>query len=162
MTLRALLRWAAHQYQMETPNLEHSVGQTDEGGSPDMRSAAKAYLALSGSRKGADNWRDLSCRVDQEGKYLTPLRCALYSITNPELRVLARDAIAGYFDASQLATLHGIPEYALNPALFHALATLDANYCEQRPYRPGWVSQSEANRNAVMDGEKVSDGAIVG
>ena len=49
--MRWLLRWASAGWSMETPTLGHSVSLTDEGGAPDMKGAAKAYLGLTGRKQ---------------------------------------------------------------------------------------------------------------
>lgn len=152
MTLRQLLREFGRAFRAETPNLDHAARLTDEGGAPDMRAAAKAYLGLSGSSDRGDDWRRIACRTDESGKYLTPVRCALYQISDPNRRRLVRDALAHeYVDIPTLAQLHGIADWAVPDVLYRSLSML--RVYEQRPYEPGWVSMSEAQQNATIAGE---------
>jgi len=152
-SLRQLLRELGAAFRAETPLLNHASRLTDEGGGPDMRAAAKAYLALSGKGDRPDDWRQIACRVDENGKYLTPVRCALYQISDVNRRRLVRDALAHEFiDAGQLSRLHGIPEWAIGDVLHRSLSML--RVYEQRPYQPGWVSMSDAQRSATIAGEE--------
>lgn len=156
-SLRHLLRELGAAFRAETPLLNHAARLTDAGGAPDMRAAAKAYLALSGRDNGRqDDWRAIACRIDEStGKYLTPVRCALYQLSDPRRRHLVRDALAHEFvDMGQLGQLHGIPEWALPDVLHRSLSMI--RVFEQRPYQPGWVSMSDAQRNATVAGEEVS------
>lgn len=154
-TLRQLLRELGVAFRAETPLLNHASRLVDEGGAPDMRAAAKAYLGLAGKSDRSDDWRRIACRTDENGKYLTPVRCALYQISDPNRRRLVRDALAHEFiDAAALSRLHGIPEWAIGDVLHRSLSML--RVFEQRPYEPGWVSMSEAQRNATIAGEDVA------
>jgi hypothetical protein len=155
MTLRALLRWANRCYVEETPPLDHLARQTDDGGSPDMRTAVKRYLRLIHNDDGADDWRRAACRVDHDGRYVTPLRCAIESIHDPQRRRFLRDLVPELYRPSDIATLHGIPEWCAGDVMYRSLAMLHARYQIHRPASVGWVSMSESQRAAISDGEAV-------
>lgn len=155
-TLRGLLSWASHQLRLETPELGHSASLTDDGGSPDMKAAAKAYLALTTRVQvddRPDSWRAIACRLDKDGFYVTPLRCALEGLP-AERRALLRDALANELFALDMATIHGIPTWAAGDVLFRSLRLLWDRYLDRPLPRRSWIELSDSQRAAVQAGER--------
>lgn len=155
-TLRGLLAWAHRQYVLETPNLEHSASLVDEGGAPEMKPAASSYLGLAGRDDRPDDWRRNACRLDADGRYRTPLRCAVESIHPPERRLLLRDLVPEVLFPSDIARAHGIPDWAAGDVLYRSLVILRQRYRE-RPLvdrgKPKWTELSDSQRAAVEAGE---------
>lgn len=165
-TLSGLLRWASAELAGETPVLEHSVSLTDDGGAPQMKRGVQGYLGFLPSNtcvqghkfcdrhaprdEEPDNWRRLACaRVD--GRYRTPVRCAIESINPPERRLFLRDVLANALFPSDVARAHGIPDWAAGDVLYRSLVLLRERYdslIHQVPER-GWISgRSDAQRAA--------------
>lgn len=159
MTLRALLRWANQAYLEETPSLDH-IRQTDEGGAPDMRVVVKRYLRLehNGGDDVTDDWRWVARRTDHDGRYLTPLRAAIESIGDPMRRRFLRDLVPELYRPSDIAAIHGIPEWCASDVMYRSLAMLQSRYQTHRPVSTGWVSMSESQRAAIEAGEAASNG----
>jgi hypothetical protein len=161
-TLAALLSWANTQYRLETPELQHSVGLTDEGGSPEMKPAAASYLgllvrkALSDAKdEQPDDWRRQACRVDEDGKYRTPLRCALERVPDPEMRHFLRDLVPEQFRPEDVGVVHGLPKWTIPIVMYRALSVLRQKYREQPETR--WISgRSDAQRAAETTTEEAA------
>ena len=155
-TLRGLLRWATMQYRMETPNLAHSVSRLADDGAPEMSGPVRAYLALSGKlgRDGMpidqrpDDWLDRASHKDEDGFYLTPLRRAIETINDPKRRLFLRDLVPEVLMPSDIATLHGIPEWCQSDVTRKSLEMLWAAYLDRPLPEPGWLSRSDSQRNA--------------
>lgn len=159
-TLRALLTWAHAQYVGETPEMQHAVSLTDEGGSPEMKPAAASYLGLLAKHQltkvdnQPDNWLALAGRKS-EGKYLTPLRYAIALCPDPDERSFLRSLVPELYFPSEIAEIHGIPKWAAGMVMYAALTRLRERY--DRLMRDqekgtaahvGWVSKSDAQRAA--------------
>lgn len=169
-TLHALLSWAHAQYVGETPELQHAVSLTDEGGSPEMKPAAASYLGLQARKQLTDqdnlpdNWRALAGRK-AEGKYLTPLRFAIELCPDPGERSFLRSLVPELYYPSEIAEIHGIPKWAAGYVMQGALVRLRERYerlvansekgtAAYVPPRVGWVSMSDSQRAAIEEGEK--------
>lgn len=155
MTLQALLSWANRQWVLETPELQHAVSQTDEGGAPEMKPAAASYLGLLAKRhlrgdpvdNTPDDPRRLACRLDEEGKYRTPLRCAIERVGKPERRRFLRDLVPELYRPSDIAAIHGIPPWCAGDVMHRSLSELRRLYREEP--EAAWISgRSDAQRSA--------------
>lgn len=151
-SLMALLRWAHAQYVAETPNLEHAVNEVAEDGDPVMRYSVKAYLALNHSphdqyRDSPDVWVRVASKVDEDGMYRTPLRRAMEMLPH-ERRILARDLVPELYRPSDVALLHGIPEWCAGDVLYRTLVMLWDRYQDRPIPKVGYLERSEAQRSA--------------
>jgi hypothetical protein len=156
-SLRWLLGWAAQQWALETPNLDHSVALVDPGGSPDMKAAARAYLNLSFRGEGADDWRRVACRLDRDGFYRTPLRCALANIRNDWIRRFLHDLLPNaVLSPSYVAELHGVPRAVETWVMQGCLELLYREYVNRPRVERSWVDLSDSQRSAVVAGEAVA------
>ena len=170
-TLRGLLSWSNRQYVLETPELQHSVALTDEGGAPVMKPAAAGYLGLLAKERldakaaptndRADNWKAQAGRRDRDGKYVTPLRYAIELCPVADERAFLRALVPELYFPSEIAELHGIPKWAAGMVMYAALSRLRERYDhlirqqeKGTAANVGWVSMSEASRNAIIAGEK--------
>jgi len=166
MSLHSLLRWANRAYRAETPELGHAVALTDEGGSPEMKPAAAAYLGLLAKRAleqdtRPDNWKALAGRRDADGRYLTPLRYCIELCPDPDERAFLRSLVPELYFPSEIAEIHGIPKWAAKYVMFATLDRLRRTYDQLMRDQEkgtaryvGWVSMSESQRAAVVAGEK--------
>ena len=149
--LRALLRWAHNQYQAETPSLQHAVEEFDAGGAPEMQPAPRAWVGLNAETM---DWRRIACRLDKDGKYVTPVRCAMESM--PEYRrTVLRGIVPRLFEVVEsvrIATgdLDMPAEAAIDTAerslrmLRHRVTAAPV----PSPRKVGWVDKSEAQQKA--------------
>lgn len=147
-SLRALLRWAHSQYELETPNLDHSHRHLDDDGAPSMSGAVRAYLALSGRLDDRpDDWLRIASRTDDDGFYLTPLRRAIETLPK-ERAALLRDVVPEVLMPTDVMVLHGIPSWAASDVLYRSLVMLWDRYLD-RPLPPtSYLSKSDAQRAA--------------
>jgi hypothetical protein len=155
-----LLRWANRLYREETPELQHAVSEFDASGAPAMRPAPAAYLALlrrdlydrDGRPKPdedrADNWRSTACRLDRDGAYVTPLRCAIERVPDPDRRRLLRYVVPEAYRPGDVATVLGIPSWCAGDVLYRSLVMLRQAYRLVPEAQVGWVSKSDAQRQA--------------
>lgn len=159
-TLKGLLSWGHNAYVAETPNLEHSVALTDEGGAPAMKPAAASYLGLLARQRltpddRPDNWKAQAGRKDRDGRYVTPLRYAIELCPVAEERAFLRDLVPELYFPSEIAGLHGIPRWASGMVMYAALSRLRERYDnlirqqeKGTAAHVGWVDRSESQRNA--------------
>ena len=163
-TLQRLLTWANRAYVEETPELQYSRSETEDDGDPDMRGPVKAHLGLNFRERlskdaakrqdtEADDWRRLACRTDHEsGKYLTPLRCAIERVPGKEMRTFLRDLVPELYRPSDIAAIHGIPDWAAPIVMHRALTVLRQNFREAPETQ--WISgRSDAQRAAETPAE---------
>lgn len=168
-SLHGLLSWANRAYRDETPEIQHAVSLTDEGGAPEMKPAAAAYLGLlarnrlSELDKAPDNWKARAGRKDRDGKYVTPLRYAIELAPDADERSFLRSLVPELYFPSEIATIHGIPAWAAKFVMYATLSrlrerydTLMRNQEKGTAANVGWVSMSASQRAAVEDGEKVA------
>ena len=161
-TLQRLLTWAATSYRMETPELQYSRSETEADGDPEMSGAVKTHLGLTfrerlskdaakRQEEEADDWRRLACRVDHDsGKYLTPLRCAIERVPGKEMRLFLRDLVPELYRPSDIAAIHGIPDWAAGIVMYRSLEVLRQRYREAPETQ--WISgRSDAQRAAETE-----------
>ena len=146
-TLRGLLRWAHAQYVAETPNLDHSGIHLDDDGAPTMAAAARRYLGMMTSDDRPDDWLRIASRQDRDGFYLTPLRRAIETLPT-ERRLLLRDLVPELLFPSEVALLHGIPQWCQSDVLYQSLTMLWGRFIDRPLPSPGWLERSEAQQNA--------------
>jgi hypothetical protein len=145
---RVLMRWASQGWEMETPSLGHSISLTDEGGAPDMKGAAKAYLGLLRRGDGPDDWEKTACRRDADGRYVTPLRAALSKVRNQKLRRFLHDLIGNALRPSDITNVHGVPDWAEAWVIQGALEILYREYQAAPLPQRSWVELSASQQNA--------------
>lgn len=159
-SLRALLAWANVQYRAETPEMQHAVAHTDEGGAPEMKPAAASYLGLlarkvlTGNDTLPDDWRALAGRKS-EGVYLTPLRYAIALCPDAAERQFLRDLVPELYFPSEVAEIHGIPRWAAGYVMHGALSRLRDRFDHlMRQQEKGtaanipWTALSESQQRA--------------
>ena len=161
-TLRGLLRWAHAAYVAETPSLEYAIREVADDGDPQMRHPVRAYLAMDppSERLSHDDqdrawsqpdvWVRVASRTDADGMYRTPLRRALEAITDPDRRRFLRDLVPEVLRPSDIATLHGIPEWCQGDVMYRSLAMLWDRYRDQPEPRPTYLDKSESQRTAEV------------
>lgn len=167
-SLHSLLTWSNRAYRDETPELQHAVSLTDEGGAPVMKPAAAAYLGLLARRRltedeRPDNARALASRRDQDGRYVTPLRYAIELAPDRDERSFLRALVPELYFPSEIATLYGIPKWAARYVMYACLLRLRERYDQLMRQAEkgtaanvGWVSMSDSQRAAIEAGEKVA------
>lgn len=148
-SLRWLLAWAYRQWTLETPSLGHSISLTDEGGSPDMKAVAKAYLGLLRRGDGRDDWEQTACRLDRDGFYVTPLRAAMTRVRSLAMRRFLHDLIPNaMLRPSDVAQLHGSPSWAEAWVMHGALEILYREFRAAPLPQRSWVDLSDSQRAA--------------
>ena len=153
--LRFLLSWAYKQWSLETPSLGHSVSLTDEGGSPDMKAAAKAYLGLLRRGEERDDWERTATRLDKDGFYITPLRAAMTRIRTLAMRRFLHDLVPNaMLRPSDIAELHGSPGWAEAWVMQGALEALYREFHAAPVPQRSWVDLSTSQQNAEADAER--------
>lgn len=121
-----------------------------------MKGAAKAYLGLLRKGDGPDDWEKTACRRDPDGRYVTPLRCALSKVRNQQLRRFLHDLIPNaMLRPSDVATVHGIPAWAEAWAIQGALEILYREYQAAPLPQRSWVDMSTSQQHA----EAIADAA---
>lgn len=158
-TLRALLGWATRAYQLETPDLNHSHRDVGDDGTPAMRQEARRWLGLAGHDQHKDDWRRIACRTDPDGRYITPLRCAIERTPRADVRAFLRDLAASEFATAEVAARHGLTEMATTYVVHGTLIGLWRRYSEAPIPRRAWIDLSDSQRAAVVDGERMMEPA---
>jgi hypothetical protein len=166
-SLSGLLRWAYLAYVAETLNLEHAIREVADDGDPQMRYPVRAYLALDPPKLcnadrcvrphhpaeetyRPDLWVRVASRTDADGMYRTPLRRALEAISDPDRRRFLRDLVPEVLRPSDVATLHGIPDWCQGDVMYRSLAMLWDRYRDQPEPRPTYLDKSESQRTAEV------------
>lgn len=153
-SLTGYLRWARHQWQLETPDLDHSQSLVADDGDPEMKSSAQRYLGLSGApSERPDDWRSIAGRVDRDGFYVTPMRYALECIrSNDRKRAeFLTTLVVNVYEPFHVALYYGIPGWCAADVTLRSLRLLWDRYTELPiPRQPGptWVDKSDAQRSA--------------
>jgi hypothetical protein len=152
-TLRALLRWAQTEYAKEPPPRLHGR-DTAENGAPDHSGQAKTWLGLDYPKSerdpawtAPDDTRKTACRLDGDGSYQFPLRCAVERVPGDERRRLLRAVLPNVFFPSEAAKAAGIPDWCADDVLFRALSIL------WDQYRDAPLPQRSRKSDAQMDAE---------
>jgi hypothetical protein len=161
-TLSGLLRWAHLAYVAETPNLEHAIRAVGDDGDPQMRHPVRAYLAMDPPSERLshadqdrawsqpDVWVRVASRTDADGMYRTPLRRAIEAISDPERRGFLRDLVPEALRPSDIATLHGIPDWCQGDVMYRSLAMLWDRYRDQPEPRPTYLDKSDSQKTAEV------------
>lgn len=150
LTLRGLLRWAQVEYSMEPPPRLHDRDIADDG-APDFTGEAKSYFGFSRSRgkeTEPDDWKEIACRLDDEGSYQTPLRCALERVPGSERRKLLRAVLPNVLFPSDAARASDIPDWCADDVLFRALTLLWDQY-RDRPLPRRHKSDAQLDAEAA-------------
>lgn len=108
--LRALLRWASHEWSLEAPTRLHDRDVADDG-APDFTPEAKRTLGMTGSDTKPDDWRSVACRTDPDGYRSTPLHCVVAGFPDRQ-RMYLRDLLTDLYTPDAIAELHGLPSWA--------------------------------------------------
>jgi hypothetical protein len=82
--------------------------------------------------------------------YRTPLRRALEAITDPDRRRFLRDLVPEVLRPSDIATLHGIPDWCQGDVMYRSLAMLWDRYRDQPEPRPTYLDKSDSQRTAEV------------
>jgi hypothetical protein len=143
-TLRALLRWAQHEYSLEPPSRLHDRDVADDG-APDHTGEAKSFLGFT-QRTEPNDWRAVACRTDDDGFYVTPLRCAVERVPGVERRALLRAVLPNVFFPADACEVAGIPSWCADDVLFRALVLLWDGY-RDRPL-PRRTNKSDSQLDA--------------
>lgn len=144
--LSQLHRWLTDGYALEAPARLHDRDVADDG-APDHTGEAKNYLGLNypvGQRaddeKGTEptDWRRVACRTDRDGSYVTPMRCAIARIGDPDRRALLGGLACNIFTPLDVTRSMGIPDWCAGDVMYRALDLLWSVYADQpMPQRSG-------------------------
>jgi hypothetical protein len=146
-TLKALLSWAQHGYALEAPGKLHSGARIEEDGDPAMTGEAKGYLGFA-DRKEPNDWRGIACRLDQDGSYVTPMRCAIEGVQGVERRAFLRSLLVQVFHAKDVTRQHDIPDWCSGDVTYQSLALLWDVWRDKPLARASWVDLSDSQRAA--------------
>lgn len=155
-TVRALLSWLQREYALEAPGRLHDRDVADDG-APDHTGEAKSYIGLSQDREPND-WKMVACRSDDSNTYLTPMRCAIARIGDPDRRQLLGGLAVNLFTPLDVTRAQGIPDWCAFDVMSRSLDQLYAMY-QERPIprrSPKWTEMSDSQRAAIEDGEKAA------
>lgn len=149
--LRALLRWATREYELEPPPKLHEGKLMDDHGDPRMTGEARGYLGF--GQDGDQDWMAVACRLDQDGYYLTPFRAALakFETRHPQVGAFLRDTAANVLFPTDVANVHGMTHEQAGFVLRAALPELWDLWQPRplpKPSRVSWVDKSDSQRAA--------------
>lgn len=140
--LAPLSRWARSEYRHE-PNIRLHTRDTADDGAPAMSGQAQAFLGMTYGEFGgilfdraADptDWTSVACQRNEEGYYVTPMRCTLARIdkSNPDDTPILEAAIHGRpFDG--IDSLRNLPERWRERIVLGALNELYDRYSDTPP-----------------------------
>lgn len=140
--VRALIRWLTREYELEAPGKLHSGATIEEDGDPTMTGEAKGWLGFAYPPASRDqsqptDWVGVACRLDEDGDYVTPLRCAIARISNAERRNLVGELAVNLLYPRDVTAAHGIPDWCANDVVEKSLDLLWALYRDKPlPKRP--------------------------
>lgn len=160
-TLRDLLFWLTTGYALEGPVMLHERDELAADGDPEHTGETKGWLgmnypAASQPQAQPTDWTRVACRRDEDGSYLTPIRCAIARIGDPDRRTLLGGLAVNLLTPLDVTRAQDIPDWCAGDVMFRSLDQLWSVY-EDRPLpvrTPGWVSMSESQRAAIEDGEQ--------
>ena len=154
-TLKALLSWAQREYAIEAPARTHSGARIEEDGDPAMTGEAKGHLGFHDWHEPND-WRAVACRRDDDGRYVTPMRCAIEAVSSDKRRDFLRDMLTAVFFAKDVTRLHDIPDWASGDVTYASLSLLWDAWRDSPLPRASWIEVSDSQRSAILDGENVA------
>jgi len=146
-TLKELLSWAQHGYALEAPAKLHSGATIEEDGDPAMTGEAKAYIGFH-DRKEPNDWHEVACRRDQDGNYVTPMRCAIEQVPGYQRRAFLRALLVQVFHAKDVTRDFDVPDWASGDVAYQSLSILWDVWRDKPLARPSWVDRSESQQNA--------------
>jgi len=144
-SLAGLLAWAQRHYVLESPPRLHDRDIADDG-APDHTGEAKGYIGLS-QRDEPNNWRRVACRMDEDGFYLTPMRCALDRVQGHERRQLLRGLLTNAFAPLEVTRVEGIPDWCASLVMRDSLDRLWSQF-SKKP-----IPQVSRKSDAQLDAE---------
>jgi len=116
-----------------------------------MASAVRRYLGLAGREdQRQDDWIALASRLDGDGFFLTPLRRAI-ELQARDRRLFLRNLVPELYFPTDVAALHGIPDWGMSDVIHQSLAMLWWAYLERPIPSPGYLERSDSQR-AAEDG----------
>lgn len=154
LTLAALHRWLTDGYALEAPARLHDRDVADDG-APDHTGEAKGYLGMTDppswvTQTQATDWRRVACRTDDEGYYVTPMRCAIARVGDPDRRQLLGGLACNLLTPLDVTRAQDIPDWCAGDVMYRALSMLWDVYTDRPiPRRgPTWVEKSDSQRAA--------------
>ena len=147
-SLRAYLRWATREYQLEPPPKLHDGRLMDDHGDPRMTREAMGYLGF--AQTGDQDWMAVACRRDEDGYYLTPMRAALakFRSRHPQVGQLVAETVADVLFPSDVARANDLTPEVAAFVLRSALPEL-WDLWQPRPLpRVKWTEKSDAQKAA--------------
>ena len=144
-TLARLHRWLTDGYALEAPARLHDRDIADDG-APDHTGEAKAYIGFT-QRTEPNDWRAVACRTDEDGSYLTPMRCAIARVGDPKRRELLGGLACNILTPLDVTRSMDIPDWCAADVMYRALELAWAVY-RDRP-----LPQRSRKSDAHLDAE---------
>ncbi len=127
-TLARLHRWLTEGYALEAPVRLHDRDVADDG-APDHTGEAKGYLGFAQQAEPND-WRAVACRTDEDGSYLTPVRCAISRVGDPDRRRFLGALACNIYTPLDVTRTFGIPDWCASDVMYRALELAWSMYAE--------------------------------
>ena len=145
-TLAQLHRWLTNGYALEAPARLHDRDVADDG-APDHTGEAKSYIGFA-QRVEPNDWRAVACRTDDEGSYVTPMRCAIARVGDPDRRALLGALACNAFTPLDVTRSFGIPNWCAGDVMYRALDLLWSVY-QDRPLPRRGKSDAQLDAEAA-------------
>lgn len=151
---KSLLRWLQDEYALDAPTKLHTGSQLEEDGDPAMTGEAKGFLGLAYPSKGQDqtkptDWREVACRKDEDGFYVTPMRAAISKVKDPWRRRFIAELATELFDPQSVAEANGIPAWCADDVINASLEMLWQTWRADPLPRRSRPSEAQSNAEAA-------------
>jgi len=125
----SLLRWLQEEYALESPPRLHNHALAEDG-DPVMNGEAAGWLGFHQGEDGGrpNDWRALACRTDQDGKYLTPMRCAIARVGDPNEGRFLGALASNVLHPVDVSRQFGVPDWCRGDVISAGLERLWSNY----------------------------------
>ena len=147
--LAGYLAWLTTEYALEAPQRLHDRDVADDG-APDQTGEMKSYIGFSrpGPDDAPDDWRRVACRLDGDGSYATPMRCAIEQLP-PARRRFVRDLATNVLMPTAVLEYHGIPDWAGGDVMHRSLTMLWDKYAARPLARRSGRSEAQLDAEAA-------------
>lgn len=149
---RLTLQSFAHQYALEAPAKLNSGAVLAEDGNPAMSGEASGWIGFHQGEDGGqpNDWRKVACRLDEDGKYVTPMRCAIARVNEPAERKLLGELATNVLYPLDVTRYNGIPDWCRGDVIAAALDRLWRNYRTEPMPQRSRISDAQADAEAEV------------
>jgi hypothetical protein len=119
-----------------------------DDGAPDHTGEFKSYVGF--QQDGDQDWRAVACRTDREtGFYITPMRCAIARVGDPQRRELLGGLACNLLTPLDVTRAQGIPDTYAGDVMYRSLELLWSVYMDKPLPRTTGKSDQQLDAEAA-------------